>query len=490
MIMLKVVLKDHYVVLGIRQDASASEIKKIYRKLAREFHPDALGPDASEAETKEAESLFKELSTAYEHLSDPEKRSAIDNYLARGCYNDDRADFYEYNAPFDDSFFRYYGRDSESVEVPEPGQFPLSGIWCWIEFSASPWTSGLRATVTVQLDSLFAVNDLGALPHDAHVIEVIAVDKKGDIVGRSYSLMGLRHNVRRLQAEAKRNEDRRVWRKCLAELEARFEELMKQNKPVGQLHKLLAEARRCINSGVDTLQTAEHRDTVVRAIREVEKEVERVMSIDTVELLLADLLGGKIRHRDLQYNEELLGKLRVYEFRTGGDYIVPTPEKVEAHYRERLQGLKNHDEVNCADLKLPNDEPTILELAEEGFLELAPATVQVRGNKGYSDYAVEYGYVKVDGDVVPAGVITVTESAYTRNGAQHGKKSQFPTLPYGITLLIRVRVQIQDNHLLTAPLPDGKLLQNDVARCRAALRNPKEAEDPLPILSYLVSWPY
>ena len=62
---------DHYAVLGVDRDASFDEIKKVYRKLAREYHPD-VNSDPSAGEK------FKEITTAYEVLSDPDKRQRYD----------------------------------------------------------------------------------------------------------------------------------------------------------------------------------------------------------------------------------------------------------------------------------------------------------------------------------------------------------------------------------------------------------------------------
>ncbi len=61
---------NYYDVLGVKKDASSDEVKKAFRKLARKHHPDAGGD----------EEKFKELNTAYEVLSDPEKRSEYDQY--------------------------------------------------------------------------------------------------------------------------------------------------------------------------------------------------------------------------------------------------------------------------------------------------------------------------------------------------------------------------------------------------------------------------
>ena len=66
--------RDYYEVLGVSRDASADELKKAYRKLAVQFHPDKNPGD------KSAEEKFKEIGEAYEALSDPDKRAAYDRY--------------------------------------------------------------------------------------------------------------------------------------------------------------------------------------------------------------------------------------------------------------------------------------------------------------------------------------------------------------------------------------------------------------------------
>ncbi|HNF99689.1 MAG TPA: DnaJ domain-containing protein, partial [Pseudomonadota bacterium] len=63
---------DHYKTLGVAEGASAEEIKKSYRKLAKRYHPDATGGD------KAKESKFKEITEAYEVLSDEQKRKEYD----------------------------------------------------------------------------------------------------------------------------------------------------------------------------------------------------------------------------------------------------------------------------------------------------------------------------------------------------------------------------------------------------------------------------
>src|SRR5271167_4505050 len=64
---------DYYKTLGVEKKASAEEIKKAYRKLARQYHPDRNPGD------KQAEARFKEISQAHDVLGDPEKRKQYDS---------------------------------------------------------------------------------------------------------------------------------------------------------------------------------------------------------------------------------------------------------------------------------------------------------------------------------------------------------------------------------------------------------------------------
>src|ERR1700678_3187539 len=64
---------DYYKTLGVEKRASADEIKKAYRKMARQYHPDRNPGD------KQSEARFKEISQAHDVLGDPEKRSQYDS---------------------------------------------------------------------------------------------------------------------------------------------------------------------------------------------------------------------------------------------------------------------------------------------------------------------------------------------------------------------------------------------------------------------------
>src|SRR3974390_2471747 len=68
--------KDYYKIMGVPRDASETQIKQAYRKLARKYHPDV-------SKEKDAEARFKEVGEAYEVLRTPDKRAAYDQ-LALG----------------------------------------------------------------------------------------------------------------------------------------------------------------------------------------------------------------------------------------------------------------------------------------------------------------------------------------------------------------------------------------------------------------------
>src|SRR5215218_7656353 len=94
--------RDYYEVLGVSRDAEETEIKKAFRRLARELHPDVNDHDP------EAEEKFKEAAAAYEVLSDAERRRTYDAYGHEGL----RSGGYDPGAGFgsiDDIFQAFFG---------------------------------------------------------------------------------------------------------------------------------------------------------------------------------------------------------------------------------------------------------------------------------------------------------------------------------------------------------------------------------------------
>ncbi len=111
--------RDYYEVLGVSRSASQDEIKKAFRRLARQYHPDV-------NKSPDAEAKFKEINEAYEVLSDAEKRAAYDRFGHAGLQGGGFGNFGFGFGAFDDlfeSFFAGFGpRRTASRRTPRRGE--------------------------------------------------------------------------------------------------------------------------------------------------------------------------------------------------------------------------------------------------------------------------------------------------------------------------------------------------------------------------------
>jgi molecular chaperone DnaJ len=98
--------RDPYDVLGVSRDASEHDVKKAFRRLARELHPDVNAHDP------EAEEKFKEAAEAYEILSDPERRATYDRYGHEGLRSGGYAPNFDGFGSIGDLFNAFFGSGS------------------------------------------------------------------------------------------------------------------------------------------------------------------------------------------------------------------------------------------------------------------------------------------------------------------------------------------------------------------------------------------
>lgn len=139
--------RDYYDVLGVRRDASASEIKKAFRREARNCHPD-VNPDDPDCEAR-----FKELAEAYEVLSDPEARAAYDRYGFDGLRGRPMTDFE--HVSFQDLFNVFFGGGGMFDSVLRDS----GGVWA----AATGAASAPRGDdVEIELNLTFAESVFGA----------------------------------------------------------------------------------------------------------------------------------------------------------------------------------------------------------------------------------------------------------------------------------------------------------------------------------------
>jgi len=117
--------RDYYEVLGLQRSATAEEIKKAYRRLAKQHHPDFNKDD------KEAEKRFKEIKEAYDVLSDPQKRQQYDQFGHQSDFNGGAGGFGGFGGQgfggfgfggIDDIFEQFFGGMGGRRRPPGPEQ--------------------------------------------------------------------------------------------------------------------------------------------------------------------------------------------------------------------------------------------------------------------------------------------------------------------------------------------------------------------------------
>ena len=147
--------RDYYEVLGISRNASESDVKGAYRRLARQHHPD-VNPDDHHADTR-----FKEINEAYQVLSDPEKREVYDRYGHAGFEQGYGQDF----GDFGDIFDMFFGGATRTRARTRPAAERGSDLRCDVELTLEEAARGVdRALRVNRLEPCDACHGSGAQP--------------------------------------------------------------------------------------------------------------------------------------------------------------------------------------------------------------------------------------------------------------------------------------------------------------------------------------
>ncbi|WP_334331002.1 molecular chaperone DnaJ [Candidatus Phytoplasma prunorum] len=101
--------RDYYEILGISRDANNEDIRKAYRKMAKQYHPDI-------SKERDSEKKFKEVQEAYEVLSDPNKKTNYDNFGHQNVNGSDGFEGFSSNfGDFDDIFNNLFSKNSRNT---------------------------------------------------------------------------------------------------------------------------------------------------------------------------------------------------------------------------------------------------------------------------------------------------------------------------------------------------------------------------------------
>ncbi len=187
--------KEYYKILGVPRDAAHDDIKRAYRKLARQYHPDV-------SDSPNAEERFKEIGEAYEVLKDPEKRAAYDQFGSNWKAGQDfkpppnwdagfefRGGGFTDGGGFSDFFESLFGRASPWSRSRRPGaaefRSPGEDHHAKIAISLEEAYNGGSRTITLQSPGADASGHILNRPHTLNV-----KIPKGVIEGQRIRLAG------------------------------------------------------------------------------------------------------------------------------------------------------------------------------------------------------------------------------------------------------------------------------------------------------------
>lgn len=437
---------NYYETLGVSSDATGDEIKRAYRKLARQHHPDVPSGD---------EDTFKAIGAAYEVLSDSKMRQVYD---LNGNYRTGRG-----------------STPQHSPSEPEAKTVNINGAEVRITYY-DEW-GRLRATLgifEVDLPLITVLPDL-----EAPVAKIIVFDEWGGMLCSGYSLNSVRSQLESARIERERARREESNEKKLVALQRQLEDFRRRDLPVDQLAEFVSQFGMKSRTTRYSWMRADEGD-VLTALRSAEKEAERLKG-DPTEIIRDYFLAGKITHPDIALNHEVMAAVESWVIRTNGFFEAPTDDDIRKFYVSQLAGIKTLQGLRLVDLRLRFEDYVPRDLIQDpAELGAAPAEITLNTRRDRANYPVSYGYMDVDGEPRAVGIVKVPLSTFEANAPEHGKRSSFPELPYGVLLIAEVTLNGDEQSKVIARGPVDLSLTRKVEKFKSGRRRGQafQAADP------------
>lgn len=461
---------DLYQTLGIDRTSNAGEIKKAYRKLARQNHPDMVDEDEKVA----AAARFREATAAYECLSDPSRKAMYDaQFTSSGSFANDT-----YGDLFGETFGNFWsssqrGYDQrERIVIPDPENIVIDGVPVTVRYFQARYSSTLQADLYVEFDAAWRLSALATTFGGAQLdtVHFMVGNEEIGMVDATYSrsvVDDIQRGLRRFESRKKAVAEQAEFKACLESLRLQRNRLHQAGRPVARLDQLIADMYDKLNNERRHRQTSylfahASYDSWMTMQRTIEHEIDRIKDGGS-QLLVDGLINGSIYHPDAERNKAILRLIEVFTIRSGGEFAGDNKFDeawLWQFYTDRVGDVRDVRDLAKLDLLIPTGDYVIED--EAGF-DFAPEVIVLKEAKRSSAHAVSYSYRMIDGQRVPVGHVTVPYRVYNQFGCEYGKRSGFPTLPYGIHLWVMVTL---DGGTLIASGFDDEQLRNRVEKAR------------------------
>lgn len=413
-----VAAQDHYVVLGVAQDATLADIKRAFRALSLKHHPDTGDGDRG---------AFDAVQAAYEVLGNEELRTSYD--ASRGTFT---------------SFASYGHTTSRSERTTTITEEVIYDVPIKVE-TDSWWGAGRTAIVTLhQLKMLMTV--FGDNVFDERYFSRVRVLEE-DTELFTTAAWNVRYGLNQWEEEEKRRETLKSYSERFAACQKRIDAMSRMVRDTEKLDRTASKIQYEMEHQ-GPLYTWRRFDPskLAGVLNELEHKLEWLVTERNVSALAIELAAGRLKVPGIEFNRSVIEQLQTLQIRSNGLIEAPDEDAMFRFYRDRLQGDDGRQsiapaEVYSLDLVLHFEDYAPADILEEIKSELLPVVMTIEGKQ----YPLEYRYIKGikgrEDEWVASGVIEVPLSLYRRLAPAYGKASGFPDMPGGVSRFLRIMKQ-------------------------------------------------